>query len=94
MNIKRIKRISDFIYVSTILYALAIIVKNYYESKQVTEGVNVINNNMSLIIVAIVLLVITFITTSIIDYKYGKHKKMIAQNSFAESINYIDKGED
>ncbi len=75
MDIKKIKRISDVIYVITIVYAVVIVGKNYYDRSILPEGVCPVNNNYIYIISAIGLLVITFITTSIIDHKYKKDKE-------------------
>lgn len=74
MNLKKVKRISDVIYIITILYAVAIVAKNYYDQSVLPEGVCPINNNYEYIVLAIALLVITFVVTSIIDYKFKKQK--------------------
>lgn len=81
MDLKKVKRISDVIYVVTILYAVAIVAKNYYDQQMLPEGVCPIDNNYEYIVLAIALLVITFIVTSIIDYKFKKQKDINVINS-------------
>lgn len=78
MNIKKVKRVSDIIYIVTILYAIGVVAKNYYDQSVLPEGVCPVNNNYEYIVVAIGLLVTTFVVTSIIDYKFKKQsEKMV-----------------
>jgi len=81
MKLKKVKRISDIIYIITILYAVGIVGKNYYDQSILPEGVCSLNNNYEYIVVAIGLLVVTFIITSIIDYKLKKQAEKKIVNS-------------
>lgn len=81
MNLKKVKQVSDVIYILTIIYALAVVIKNYYDQSILPEGVCPVDNNYEYIILAIVLLVGTFITTSIIDHKFRKQTDQTPINS-------------
>ncbi len=81
MKLKKIKRISDLIYIITILYAIAVVAKNYYDQSILPEGVCPVNNNYNYIVFAIGLLVLTFVTTSIIDHKFKKQADQTLMNT-------------
>ncbi len=69
MDIKKIKRISDLMYYATIIFAIIVIGKNYYDRWKLPEGVCPVNNNYGMIIFSIVLLIVSFVTTTFIDRK-------------------------
>ena len=81
MTLKKIKRISDSMYVLIIIYAIVVVGKNYYDRSILPEGVCPITNNYAYIVAAIGLLIFTFIVTSIVDYKFKKQSQKNDGNS-------------
>jgi len=72
MNLKKAKRITDILYILSIIFAVAIVLKNYFDKSKLPEGFCPVRNNMQYMIGAIVLLVIAFMASTIIDYMRKK----------------------
>lgn len=75
MKYKKLSIISNIIFFSSSIFALGVLAKNYIDRSKVPAGVCPIENNRSLMIVSIVILVLAFIFTTIIDRKLKKVKK-------------------
>lgn len=84
-NIVRIKRVTDISFGLIIVYAIGIMVKNYLDQSRLPEGVCPVTNNSIYMLIAIVLLLIAFTSTTIVDYLYKKYKKDEGENSELKS---------
>ena len=73
MKLKRIKKLSDYLFVASILFSLGVLLKSWFDRKGLPEGVCPIDNNSQWITMAITLLVISFVATSLIDFYTKKH---------------------
>lgn len=70
-----IKKISDILFGIIILFSIGVMVKNYIDQYNLPEGVCPISNNSVYMVTAIILLIVAFISTTIIDYIFKKYKK-------------------
>jgi heme/copper-type cytochrome/quinol oxidase subunit 2 len=75
MKPEKIKKISDILFVFSIIFAAGVMFKNWYDQRGLPEGVCPIENNSTWMMLAITLLVISFIVTSIIDYRIKKQDR-------------------
>ncbi len=73
MKIKKFFTLSNLLYTGSILFAFGVLLKTYIDRSAVPEGVCPLNNNRSLIVIAIVLLLLVTAVTSFMDYK-KKHR--------------------
>ena len=88
MTLKKFKGISDAMYILIIIYAIAVVAKNYYDKSKLPEGVCPITNNYTYMVVAIGLLLLTFVVTTIVDYKFKKQsKKSNGPNDLSKTSN-------
>lgn len=72
------KKISviNVLYIVSVVYAIGIFVKIYYDRSKLPAGVCPIDNNNLLIYSSIVLLVVTSIITGVVDYRNKKAEKL------------------
>lgn len=69
MQIKKFFTLSNLLYTASILFALGILLKTYLDRSNLPAGVCPYDNNRGLMIVAIVLLLLVSVVTSIMDHK-------------------------
>lgn len=84
-NIIKIKRYVDISFGLIMLYAVGVMVKNYLDQSRLPEGVCPISNNYTYMIVAIVLLILAFTASTVVDFLVKKYKKDEGENSESKS---------
>ncbi|MBC7961155.1 MAG: hypothetical protein H7X94_14945 [Vallitaleaceae bacterium] len=72
MKIKKYLTLSNLLFTGSVLFAIAVLLKTYLDNAKVPEGVCPVDNNRGLLIVAITILLLVTVITSIMDYKKKK----------------------
>ncbi|WZL82935.1 hypothetical protein QBE53_07440 [Vallitaleaceae bacterium 9-2] len=75
MKITKLKKLSNGLFILSVIFSAGVLFKNWFDQRNLPEGVCPIENNSEWMIAAISLLVISFIVTSIIDYRIKKLNK-------------------
>ncbi len=93
---KKKMTVSNLLYAVSMLFAVGVLLKNYYDQSQLPPGVCPIDNNRGLMTVSILLLIGVTIGTSIYDYKKKKAVAVVFEGEKieTESIEPSDENEE
>lgn len=72
MKLKKHLTCSNVLFTASFLFAAGVLLKNYLDGLNVPPGVCPVQNNRGLMTIAIIILIVVTIVTSILDYKKKK----------------------
>lgn len=85
MKIKDLKRINNILFYSSVIFALGVLGKNYWDRSRLPEGVCPIDNNSYLIYISISLLIVSFIFSIVLSHLEKKQVDLMEDKTENDS---------